>query len=308
MNILTTLTEARAFAGFRSYAARNNYTEIVTPGLVTATGACENIDTLFQVGYDNKFDWNERPVYLAQTGQLYLESLVRELGNVFCVGQSYRAELREDTRHLMQFTLAEIELPCNLNELLIEMENFIRAIVESCGRAYILPKERFARVTYQDAIEQLNIKYGTDLNQDQERDVIGLFGCGYPMFITHFPIPSDKYEVEKFFNMKRNDDLGIVLSADLLLPGIGEAAGAAEREHEYETVVKHLINSKMYKRLCARGGNLKDFDWYLANLMEHGNIPHSGCGFGMGRIVQWITNAESIHMTTSFPVAYNHIR
>ena len=95
----------------REHLARQGYTEIFVPRMVRATGACENVDTLFAVSVQGEAGWFNAPhVYLAQTGQLYLEAWVPSLGRAYCVGPSFRAEEAVDTRHLSEFTMIEIEL------------------------------------------------------------------------------------------------------------------------------------------------------------------------------------------------------
>jgi len=298
-------TEAKAHEGFRNYARKNNYLEMIVPSITLATGACENVNTIFEVAFEGKSDWNERKPRLAQTGQLFLETRVADYGNVFCIGKSFRAEMMADDRHLMEFTLAEIEIPSNLDGLLKEMEGFVRSMAKCAGRSYLLDSHAFERVKYQEGVEYLDLPWGTDLGAQDEKKIVHDLGHGHPTFITHFPVPSTEYEVEKFFNMKRDGDE--VLSADLLLPGVGESAGAAEREHDYSKVLQSLEASQMFHRIVELGGGLDDFKWYLDHLKEKGNVPHSGCGFGMGRIIQWLLSSDRIQDSTGFPVWYGNV-
>ena len=305
MNRTAILTEGRALHGFRTYAVENDYTEITVPSLTLATGACENVNTIFEVAFEGGTTWNGRTPRLSQTGQLFLESCVRDFGNVYCLGKSFRAEMKDDGRHLMEFMLAEIEIPTNLDGLLKGMEGFIRSIATSAGKSYLLDSREFVRIKYSECMEHLDLAWGTDLNGKQEQNIVSEMAGNYPTFITHFPIPSPDYEVEKFFNMKRQGDE--VLSADLLLPGVGESAGAAEREHDYKKVLDSLVESNMFKRLQELGGSLDDFAWYLNHLKEKGNVPHSGCGIGMARVNQWLLSSDRIQDTTAFPVYYGHV-
>src|SRR5437763_8699329 len=79
------------------------YTQVVAPLLTSLSGACGDPGTLIHV------DVRGRQAYLRQTSQLHLEPLMRELGKVYSISRSFRAERRTDERHLAEFTLIEAE-------------------------------------------------------------------------------------------------------------------------------------------------------------------------------------------------------
>lgn len=298
--------EAALLKGARKYFEYNNFHEVIVPSITKATGSCENIDTLFETSFFG------RTGYLRQTGQLYLESLIPTLGNVYCIGPSFRAEPDVDNRHLTEFTLVEMEFPGDFDMLLGHIENIIhsmiRNVLSKCKKDLEFlgvdlkrleeVRPPFKKVTYTEAVEMLSedgVAWGDDLKSHHEKKLVEHFG-GKPLFLTHFPI-----EI-KFFNMKRNpENPKIVNSADLLLPFSGEAVGAAEREYEYEKVLERLKNSYMLKQLENRGGSIEDFKWYLDFLKEHGNVPHSGCGIGLNRVTQFVLGIDDIRASTVFP-------
>ena len=243
--------EAELLRAGRQYFDTHGFTEVVTPHITKITGSCENIDTLFGLDYFGK------EAYLVQTGQLYLEALIPALGNVFCVGPSFRAEPSVDSRHLTEFTLMEIEFPGDFKRLLEHIENTVYSMIRSVLKnkkhelgslgADIerLKKIRlpFRRLTYTKAVEILKekgvgIEWGDDLKSSHEKLLVD---DGMPTFITHYP------EKIKFFNMRRNPETPeVVNSSDLILPYGGEAVGAAEREYDYALLKEKLVGSKMY--------------------------------------------------------------
>ncbi len=314
------------FRSGRSYLEAQGYTEVVTPRVVRASGACENIDTLYQVMVDGNARWyNGHQAYLAQTGQLYLEALVPSMGKVYCSGPSFRAEEAVDDRHLTEFQMMEIEFPATFDMLLNEIEGFIYHIAQDIAKItepekYGLTAEsikrvagcpaRFTRLTYDEAIEKLRslgevIEWGDDISSTREALLVAHFGS-QPIFITRYPDPMVDFgkpiEVEKFFNMMPDaQNPGRVLSCDTILPIAGEAVGSAARVHEVEIMIARLKNSRMYKRLVAKGGSVDDFAWYIERLRTEGSVPHAGCGFGMSRITKWIRGSESIMEAVTFP-------
>lgn len=296
-----TRIEATMLKAARSYFEENDFTEAVVPHITRVTGACENIDTLFELDY-----FGEK-AYLVQTGQLYLEALIPKLGSVFCIGPSFRAEPDIDERHLTEFTLVEIEFPGDFEQLLAHIENIVHSMIHAAAGMKELEildvdtdrlravKKPFARMTYTQAIKQLqkhgfDVKWGDDLKSPHEK----FLANGLPLFITHYP------EAIKFFNMRRAPD-GLVNSCDLILPNSGEAVGAAEREHDHSLLVENLEKSPMYARLLEKGKNIKDFQWYLDIVRDH-PIQHAGCGIGLNRVMQFVLNSDDIRASTAFPM------
>lgn len=319
-----TLVVSEIMKAGRASLERRGYTEVVVPRIVRATGACENVNTLFEVGVDKNFNWFGHQAYLAQTGQLYLETLVPELKKVYCAGPSFRAENEVDNRHLIEFYMMEIEFAGNFDDLLKEIEIYISDIAHHIARVgseqqLDLGPERlqalaacptiFPKIDYDEAINILknkgeDIKWGDDINSKREAILVAHFG-NHPLFITRYPDPMTNHgqeiEVEKFFNMLPDSEHpGRVLSSDLILPFAGEAVGSASRVHEALEMKQRLLHSKMFKRLEDMGGSIEDFSWYI-NRLETGSVPHAGCGFGMSRINQWIMGSTNICEAVTFP-------
>ena len=298
--------ESSLLKGARKYFEDHNFIEVVAPHLTRATGACENVATMFQLDY---FGLNS---YLSQTAQLYLEVLTPFLGKVWCIGPSFRAEPYADERHLSEFTLVELEFAGSFNELLAHIEGTICSMInyalkerEDELRLLNVNVERlrkikmpFEKITYNEAVGLLaeyGVEWGDDLKSHHERTLVQMHG-NMPLFVTHFP------KAIKFFNMRENDENPMIVnSADLLLPMSGEAVGAAEREYRYEKLYQRLADSTMLKQLIEKGGSIDDFKWYLEFYKVHGSL-HSGCGIGLNRVTQFVLETDDIRATTAFPL------
>lgn len=293
----------------RNFMESEDFVEVTTPTITSLTGACEDYSTLFPLEYfGNK-------AFLTQTAQLHLEPLVHSqtLRRVYSVNHSYRAEPRADHRHLTEFVLIEPEIGFgNLQTLLDIEERLVSTLVqkalesrreelETLGADIAMLetiKPAFRRMTYSEAVEQLNkmgiaTRWGDDL--DRKREIALLEWTKFPTFITHYPMEL------KFFNMRQNrEDERIVNAADLLLPGVGEVCGGAEREEDPVRLRHRLMHSEAMKHLLAAGGSAEDYEWYL-RLRDNDSIPYAGFGMGFERLVQFITGSESCLNCVEYP-------
>ena len=323
--VSTALLERQVIKSMRDCLEKEGFMEIFPPKIVRASGACENIDTLFEIGVGRNFHWfhskTHHKSYLSQTAQLFLEAFVPYLGKVYSVGPSFRAEPGNDNRHLTEFIMLEIEFAGSFKELLSYIEKVIHNVIRdilslptkikkelnlSTENLKRLKKVKpvFPKITYEKALEILNLTFGSDISWKYEQKLLRKFG-EQPLLITHYPNPlfnqGKEIEVEKFFNMIPDpENPKYVLSADLILPFSGEAVGAAQRIHRFEELKWRLENSRMFKRLKKKGGGLDDFAWYLEKVKEK-SIPHSGCGFGISRILKFLKGEKDIKKAVAFP-------
>jgi len=286
---------------FREFFFLREFVE-VTPSTIVQTQV-EGGSTLFA------FDYFEQEAYLTQSSQLYLETVLPSLGNVFCVLPSFRAEKSRTRRHLTEYTHIEAEMPWfEFEELLEFMEDMIIHVyktaldiptLQTFNKDVILPEKPFERVSYDKALELLReheikgeagkyLEYGDDITEGPERMLVDKIGK--PTFLTHFPVGM------KPFYMKINKDNPEVMNAaDLLLPNVGEIIGASQREDDYDTLLE---------RMKEEGLDPTPYYWYL-DQRKYGTVPHSGFGLGLERTIQALLNLDHIREACLYPRLIN---
>lgn len=149
--------------GIRRYFNDHGFILIDTPIFAPAAG--EGSQTLFAVDYFGE------PVYLAQTGQLYVESAMMAHRKVYCFGPTFRAEKSKTRRHLTEFWMVEPEIAyADIDDVCALAEDFVYELVKRVLRERRMELELlgrdltkleaiqkpFNRITYSQAAELLH--------------------------------------------------------------------------------------------------------------------------------------------------------
>lgn len=286
------------------WMGNNGFIKIDAPILTPA--ACEGLSTLFEVPY---FDIGK--AYLSQSGQLYIEAAIMAHGRVFDFGPTFRAEKSKTRRHLTEFWMMDAEMAfVEHDENLKIQEQLISHLVARCleknGEEFKLlerdtkPLEKiappFLRMTHTEAIKELH-KLGSDISPDDDLggdDETLLTGkLDKPVFIEKYPA-----KIKAFYMKRDPKNPELALCADMLAPeGYGEIIGGSQREDDYDTLVQRLEENKLPREA---------YEWYL-DLRRYGSVPHSGFGYGLERIVGWISGIRHIRETIPFPRLLNRL-
>ena len=282
---------------------RDNEFWFVTPPIFVSS-ACEGGATLFEVPYFNT------KAYLSQSAQLYLEALIYSLERVWSLTPSFRAEKSRTRRHLTEYWHLEAEeafvdfegnmkiqeelLKAMMKGILDERSEEVAEFkTEEKLEDWI--KEKWPRITYEEALEIVNrkggkMKWGDDPGADEERMIMSEFET--PVFVTHWP-----REIKAFYMKVDEKDEKVVLGSDLLAPPVGEIIGGSEREWKLELLLENMKIQKL---------DPKEYEWYL-DLRRYGSVPHSGFGMGMERFVMAVLNLEHIRDALPFPRFINRV-
>jgi asparaginyl-tRNA synthetase len=280
----------------REFFKNQAFVEVSPPMFISA--AVEGGSTLFGLKY---FD---QDLYLTQSSQLYLEILIYSLEKVYCIAPSFRAEKSRTIRHLTEYWHIEAEWPFTDMNDLMRFEEELLAFV--CQRTAKKCKKEFAelgadiskvesvnppfpKITYSEAVDRLvakgsKVNWGNDFGYDDEKALADEFGK--PFFIYDYPTA-----IKAFYCKTHRDHPELAMSADMLVPRIGEISTGGAREDEKEALVR---------RIRETGLKEQDYDWYL-DLRRYGTVPHVGFGMGLERVLTWMLDLENIIDSIPFP-------
>jgi len=280
-----------------------SFVKVSPPALVQTQ--VEGGATLFKVPY------YDEEAYLTQSSQLYLETAIQSLGNVYCIEKSFRAEKSLTRRHLSEYTHVEAELDfIDFNDLLVHLEEIIcrvidevlanaemAALLKKLNPDFQKPQRPFMRMKYTDAIDWLNKqdppilnedgeahKFGDDIAEAAERRMTDIINR--PIFLTHFPV-----EIKAFYMKKDPEDTRVTESVDCLMPGVGEIVGGSMRMEGYE---------ELMAAYDKQGIPAKDYYWYT-DQRKYGTSPHGGYGLGLERFLAWMANQHTVRTTCLYP-------
>jgi asparaginyl-tRNA synthetase len=291
------IVESAFHATYRELACR----KVSPPALVQTQ--VEGGATLF------KFDYYGETAYLTQSSQLYLETVLPALGDVYCVEKSFRAEKSLTRRHLAEYTHIEAELDfITFDDLLAHLEHLICRVIDLTledpiaaeaiakhNPEFSKPSRPFLRMRYTDAIDWLREKgiknengedhtFGDDIAEAAERKMTD--EINRPIFLTHFPA-----EIKSFYMQKAADDTRVTESVDVLMPGVGEIVGGSMRTWDYDELMA------AYKR---EGIDPTAYFWYT-DQRKYGSSPHGGYGLGAERFLAWLLKLWTVRDACLYP-------
>ncbi|KAF9047627.1 asparaginyl-tRNA synthetase [Panaeolus papilionaceus] len=313
-------------AAFREALTSEDLIEVTPPCLVQTQ--VEGGATLF------KLDYYGQPAFLTQSSQLYLETCLPALGDVFCVQESFRAENSHTRRHLSEYTHLEGELAfITFADLMAHIEEIIcktvdillanptsAALIKQLNPKFEAPARPFMRLSYVDAIKWLNEhgikrpaedKDGNPIKDDKDQIVMVDHEVGddiaeaaerqmtdiigTPIFLHGFPA-----ELKAFYMKK--------------VPAEGEVKEGEKRMTFTESCdllmpnVGEIVGGSMriadmdeliaaYKR---EGIDPEPYYWFT-DQRKYGTCEHGGYGLGVERFLAWLADRYTVRECCLYP-------
>jgi len=231
-----------------------------------------------------EIDYLGSKLYTMNSMILHKQIAVRSLERLFTLSPNIRlekAERKTTMRHLFEFTQLDFELSkAKKEDVMRLMEDFL----------VYLSKQLYASTHTIVLFDSIGIKPF-------------LFEPPFKTYTTHEleSIHGKEWELKaslaheqpfwaichkrEFYDKEDKSDLGHYLNYDLIYPlGYGEALSGAEREHEYEIIIKKMGSDKL---------KMEVYRAYLEEARK-GLVPSAGAGFGIERLVRFLTRAEHV--------------
>src|ERR1043165_5975066 len=211
-------------------------------------------------------------------GKTSLQMLAEEEARLKDLKAKAEAEIAEREAKIASGELKKGEVNFNQNKV-DKLKNEVKDLDEKLGN---IP-------TWLNSAK--NFERGNDFGGSDETVLTKMFG--QPVMVYNWP-----QEVKAFYMKEDETDKGYAKVVEFVAPeGYGEVVGGGERETDIERLKSKIVEHDL---------PMSAFEWYL-DLRKFGNVPHSGFGLGLERLVVWICGLSHIRESIPFPRSYGRL-
>lgn len=242
-------------------------------------------DPLSHSVFDARIQYYENTLSLMKSMILHKQIILANsnMESIYIISPNVRLEKKEDSikgRHLIEFTQVDFEFKNKdkiyvknfIEDLLIfiisEIKKYCKKDLDFFERDLKIPTKPFK--TY-NAVELAKL-YGDNYEEIISRESSNIF------WIENF----DRW----FYDKEDPNNDGNFLNYDIIYPeGFGEGSSGAERETDYNRLIKRMI---------ATNCNPSDYERYLS-LAKDNIIPNTaGAGIGFERLLRYICGIKNV--------------
>lgn len=248
-------------------------------------------DPLNHSVFDTNIKYYENNLSLMKSMILHKQVILSNpnIDSIYIISPNVRLEKRDEVikgRHLIEFTQIDFEFKNQKKEFVKDfMEDLYIYIISNLKKECATDLNFFERnietpikpfKTY-DSFE-LQRYYGEDFEQKISNESTELF------WIENF----DRW----FYDKESEENPGVFLNYDIIYPeGFGEGSSGAERETNYERLLKRMLKTN-----C----NPQDYNNYL-ELIKTKKIPNTaGAGIGVERLLRYICGIKNVEEVVPF--------
>lgn len=230
-----------------------------------------------------EIEYLKQRLVLTQSMILHKQLAIKSgLKKIFIISPNIRLEdpkRKESKRHLFEFSQVDFEIAhAKREDVFALMEKCLCGVVrhvkseckdELTALGRILPSFKAPFPRYDT--HYLRNKYGEDWELSASME------SKQPFWVL--------CHKREFYDREDPDNPGHYLNYDLVYPeGFGEALSGAEREYEYSAIMRRIKRDPL---------KIKKYTPYL-KIAKDGLVPSAGGGFGVERLVRYITGADHI--------------
>jgi asparaginyl-tRNA synthetase len=220
---------------------------------------------------------------LTQSMILHKQIAIREgIERLFIVSPNVRLEhpkRKESGKHLFEFSQVDFEIAHGTKEDVFRlMEGFIAGAIS------------YMKIHHAEALEKLDRKLpvvGGPFRRYTTHELKDKYGDDWEVFAskeTKLPFWVLDHKRE-FYDKEDPERPGHYVNYDLIYPeGFCEGLSGAEREYEYETIMRKITAHELDK---------SRYTPYL-ELAKTGLVPSAGGGFGVERLARYIAGAKHV--------------
>ena len=264
------------------YFHLNGYTQLMPIVLSSITDPLgpDPGSTVIKTG---EIEYLGQKLTLTQSMILHKQIAIKEgIDKLFIISPNVRLEhpLRKETgKHLFEFSQVDFEIAHGTKEDVFRlMEGFVQGVVsymkthhtealEKLGRKLPDIEIPFKRYT----THELKAKYGEDWEMLASKET------KQPFWVLDHS--------REFYDKEDPKSPGHYINYDLIYPeGFCEGLSGAEREHEYDIIMK---------KITSHGLDQSRYGPYI-ELAKTGLTPSAGGGFGVERLARYITGAKHV--------------
>lgn len=237
-----------------------------------------------------RIKYNGQELLLCQSMIFHKQlSLLTGVKGVYAISPNVRLEPPDKGstgNHLFEFCQADFELAHVdmrggmtfteelFTQVFTEVKEHCKSALEELDRSLSVPQPPFPRFTSHDVKAEYGAQWEVKLSEDMQK----------PCWVTCHD--------REFYDKEDEENPGHFRNYDLIYPeGFGEALSGGEREYKYDRILK---------RLQEDGLPLHKFSKFL-QVAKEGLVPSAGAGFGMERLIRFLSGKKHIKDVTLFP-------